>query len=268
MKTFISLLSCFLIGFMFACQPVTEVLPEPEIPELPEPEPPKPPEPEIPQYMVCEEDAERLLSHEPTRVVDVETKNQTVKIDFSLDENIVWYISYKGTHYYDCDSKQLFKENLFDAYPTLGKLAGYYSSSKFGYQLNYSSNYPPEHFNGNIVYTQIEYALAQECLRDDCCTMTRKAILQMVVDKHKPKIEPFLFSYQAQRTGMFLMAVILVMEKDVDFLTAILEKPDLQNVLSLNLDYEIVMNQITTILSYEFDLAMCQFANNFLKNNL
>jgi len=50
-------------------------------------------------------------------------------------------------------------------------------------------------------------------------------------------------------------------------LTSILEKPDLQNILRLNLDWEIVMNQITPSISFEFDLAMCQFANNFLINN-
>ena len=87
----------------------------------------------------------------------------------------------------------------------------------------------------------------------------------MVVKQHKQKMVPYKNSYTSRRMGMFLMAVILVMENDVDFLTSITEKPEWQNVLCLNLDTDSILNLIP--FSGEFDLAMCQFANNFLINN-
>jgi len=264
MKTIISLLAGSLVVFMFSCQPSTGIIPEPEPPVLPEPEPPVLPEPEVPQYEVCEEDAERELSHEPTGVVDVETENQTVKIDFSLDEALSYGISFELTQYFV--RPQVFEGDLFEAFPTVGKLAGYYNRRDLCYNGGLSSIFYFPYENGEIVYTKIEYLLAQECLRDDCCTSTRKAILQTAVKEHKHKMVPYKDTWRTRRTGMFLMAVVLVMEKDADFLTAILEKPDLQNILRLNLDWEIVMNHITSN-SFEFDLAMCQFANNFLKNN-
>ena len=62
---------------------------------------------------------------------------------------------------------------------------------------------------------------------------------------------------------MFLMAVILVKEKDADFLTALRENQNLQNALCLNLDAESVLNMLG-ITDNPIDPAICQFAESFL----
>ena len=66
----------------------------------------------------------------------------------------------------------------------------------------------------SIVVT-LEYMLAQECFSDHCDSKTRKEILQLVVDKQKAKNDDERYVYLpcALRTGVFLMAVILVKER-------------------------------------------------------
>lgn len=251
MKTFILFITGSLFVFMSACQSASDINSKYEMSEQ-----------EVLELGIFKEDANRKLSRKPTGVVYVATNDQTFKFDFSTDEHLA-VVNYKNTHYYDQD--QILEGNIFDAFPTVGKLAGYYKRSQLGYDYGWSNYRKPEYFSGEAMYAPIEYALAQECFRDECSTITRKAILQMAIEKHKDKTEnEFLETTRARRTGMFLMAIILVKENEIDFITAVRENTDLQNILSMNLDLRTLLNLFT---SSKIDDTMCQLSDNFLLNN-
>ncbi len=204
-------------------------------------------------------DADWELSYEPNGVEYVNTGDQSVEIDFTPDETIEEAIFYRNPYY--MDNGRISEGDLFYTFSTFDKLAEYYDRCQLGYQPSYSSLSEP--YGGETVFPPIEYALAQECFRDDCPAETRKAILRMALDKHERKIsDPYLASSSSRRTGMFLMAVILVKEKDAAFLTAVSENPDIQNALRLNLDTESQLSMLD--IDGENDLIICQLAENFL----
>ena len=140
--------------------------------------------------------------------------NQSIIIDFTPDEQIAQAISYRNIHY---ENGQILPGNLFDIFPTFGQLIDYYDRIRCGYHPGYSSLLVPL-TNGELTYPPVEYAIAQECFRDNCPTELRKVVLQMALDKPERKTRcSVLVSSRTRRTGMFLMAVILVKEKDTDF---------------------------------------------------
>ena len=255
--------------FMSACQSTEEI--------------------ETPDDYSCidEKDANRKLSHQPTGEVYVKASNQSVKIDFSIgnfEYNIV--ICDRMVISYNIDDYRIFAngsspimgsmediENiLFDGtiydIPTVGKLVelykihpAFYESSMF----NTGYLFPPE-VEGNYVFSKFHYALAQECFKDAYSSQTRKAVLQMVLDKGTTNkydgnyIKNSIFD-EAKKSGVFLMAVILIKEEDAYFIKALRDNPDLQRSISLSYN--------------SFDSAywigeLCdtvnQFAINFLSN--
>ena len=243
MKTFHFLLISPFIIFMFACQSAADEF-------------------GIGDYGNNYED--KKLSHKPTGKEHEKIADQSVIIDFSPDAIIAESIFYRKPYY---DNDQVFERNLFDAFPTVGQLMDYYDRCQLGYNIGYSNYMPPSYFQGEIVYPPIEYALAQECYREDCPTDIRKAVLRMALDKHERKTSgSYLNSHTARRTGLFLMAVILVKEKDADFLTAVRENKNVQNTLRLNLDTESQLNMIG--IGNAIDPVVCKFAENFLSKKL
>lgn len=247
MKPFILFLTVFIMVAMFACKTNDDMS-----------------EFEISNLGFSKEDANRSLSHKPTGNVDVQVGGQLVKINFGLDDFIKEDINADLEYYYDDKS---IKGDLFKTFSSVGKLADYYKRSQFEFTYGYSNYRLAPYMDGNIVYSKIEYALAQECFKDECQSMTRKSILQMVVDKHEKK--EWLLSNSTMRTGLFLMAIILLTENDSAFVDAIFENPDLENVLSMNLDKQVQDVLYSHIESgLKIDEFTYQSAVKFLSHNI
>lgn len=245
MKTLYYFLFGFLALSMFACQPFDD----PETPSL------------IDDVPNLDGIPKWELSYSPTKLEYMNIEEQSVEIDFSLDEIMADAISFRGSYFRD--NGQVFEGDLFDTYTSFDKLAGYYGRNKLAYNFSYSSNSLID--GGEIVYPPVEYALAQECFRDDCPTEARKIILKMALDKHKRKTGiPYLLSFNSRRTGMFLMAVILAKERDTAFLATVRENPNIQNTLRLNLDTESLLN---ILINTKTDSTVCQLVENFLSGN-
>ena len=201
------------------------------------------------------------LSFTPTGVEYLNIGNQLIEIDFTLDEIMAEAISYRSSYFRD--NNQVFEGDLFDTFTTFDEIAGFYERSQLGYQPAYSSLSNP--FGGEAVYPSIEYALAQECFMNDCPKEIRKAVLSISLEKYERKINQlYLNSFNSRRTGMFLMAVILVKEGNTAFLAAVRENPNIQNTLRLNLDSDSRMNILT---GSETDSIICQLAENFLSDD-
>jgi hypothetical protein len=209
-------------------------------------------EPDIvdyPNYEICAADSAKYLSYAPTSKVVVNAAGKNIEIDFNCNEYIVERI---------CE----YADRLHDTVHTLGQLANVYKTQRMYFNLGPSSG--PKlspYIDGDYVFPKLEYLLAQECIQDNCCNDTRKAILRMVIDKQKIKYElheQYFMTYSAIQTGEFLIAVILVKESDMTFINALGRDVDLQSVLSLE------TNSIN-ILDDEFVNRIMQFAENFLK---
>jgi hypothetical protein len=195
----------------------------------------------IPDYEICAADSAKYLSYAPTSKVVVNAAGKNTEIDFNCNE----YIAERIFEYDD---------RLHDTVHTLGQLANAYKV-----QLpRFWTVGPPisPYFDGDYVFPKLEYLLTQECIQDNCCSDTRKAILRMAVDKQKLKYEDWAMTITTRQTGVFLMAVILVKENDSAFINALSRDIDLQNALSLS---------ITRLVDKEFGNKMMQFAENFLK---
>jgi len=265
MKRFIipiSFVSLFLTVFISSCQSDLEPGSDFNIPEL----------------EIFKGDADKKLSHNPTGVVYIETKKQSVKIDFSLGEYFTHYITtYNKMEIYTYDSKlsadgneiKIFEGNIYDI-PTLGELVDIYKRYKLKVCIPFSSSsafaFVPYEMDAVYVLPKLEYALAQECFWDNFNTQTRKAILQMVLEK---KIGSDWFALNdlfitAKKTRIFLMAIILIKENDADFISAI------QKNAALKKD--------TTILKFDnegcaywmhdlYDLVS-QYAKKYLSKNI
>jgi hypothetical protein len=88
---------------------------------------------------------------------------------------------------------------------------------------NYKNIYPafqPMYSNVSVMAENIlvtyEYALAQECFSDDCSSKIRKEVLYKAIELQKSKRdeERCVTLSNGLKTGMFLMAIILVKERD------------------------------------------------------
>ena len=241
----IRVLVCFLTAFMLACQS--------------EPDPGNGSsgglsDEEILALGISKEDAIKKLSHAPTGVVYVETPNQTVEFDFDFDwdETFFWVFDIQS----GCD--------IWNTIQTVGDLVSLYKRRYPMFHRMYSS-YPSVPCNDDVVYPKMEYLLAQECFRDDCSSMTRKAVLEMVIERQSLKFAEynlFTFKHISVEMGIFLMAVILAKEKAADFITAIHEHADLQDAMHLTLHYD------SNFLLYEEELSefVRQYAIRFLSD--
>jgi len=194
-------------------------------------------EKEIEDLGITMEDAVKELTHEPTGVVDIETGGQTVKIDFMIDK----WMEYNILSSYHADKDEWIvdhRKTFFDSIPSLGKLIAVYKAYNPRFFISGSSSislgYP--RWEANYISPKLEYALAQECIKDDCNSQTRKVVLQLTIEKQKRKhvfLEKFYSVQPAIQTGAFLMSAILVKENYDIFIKAIRENEDLQVITSL-----------------------------------
>ena len=147
----------------------------------------------------------------PTGVVSITAANEVFTVDF--DRKGGYYSSpppdpnnpVDGVLYVGDGSLRQVRpyenlDSLINRYKKLNTFPPSYSS------LSYPERYLVLH----------EYALAQECFMDRCSSIIRKEVLQAVVDKQKRKYnrERGVYLSWSMRTGVFLMAVILVKERE------------------------------------------------------
>ena len=267
MRVFTLILAGFLTLFMIACQPNREPEPEPE----PEPLYGGLTEKEIEALGITMEEAVKELTHEPTGVVVVETDSQSVEIDFGIDEWMEYSIL---SSYYDDKDAWLVDEKwktFFDSIPSLGKLIAVYKANILRF-MGPSSSWPHDltRWNGSYVCTKLEYALAQECIKDDCNPQTRKAVMQIAIEKQKRKhffaFERFYMAQSAIHTGAFLISTILVKENYDAFIKAVHENEELKVItLSLKWPPEDDRGLFCCINQNNCDLVL-KFAEDFLSN--
>ena len=203
------------------------------------------PEDEIPvNYEVCATDLSKNLSYTPTGKVVVQAGGKNIEIDFSCD-------AYMAEHIFE------YADRLHDTVHTLGELANAYKTHRVYFKEGWSSISVSPYIDSDYVLPKLEYMFAQECLKNDCCHNTRKAILRMVMDKHNIKYYSYTFlSHTTRQTGIFLMASILIKENDKAFINALIKDIDLQNTLRLNVNVRV---------DEAFGNIMMQYAENFLK---
>jgi hypothetical protein len=163
-------------------------------------------------------DYEKALAYAPTREVRI----NGVEIDFGCDENM-------AEHIFDSTPLDI------DTLHTRGELIRFYEENRPHFEHLWSSiSFGP--LGGEYVFSKLEYRLAQECVQDNCSSQTRRKVLQIALDKQKYKDEDYLSAFKAQRTGLFLMSVILIKENDANFKVAVSKQVNLQNALWLNRD--------------------------------
>jgi len=160
------------------------------------------------------------LSNKPINEVELKTSNETFKVDFGFND-------YCKQTFMDLD----ILSSLFAELKTRDDLINYYKTLLPGFLPGYSNLQPQD--SREYLFVKIEYMLAQECFSDNCDSKTRKEVLQLVSNFQKAKYGEYINPICAQKSGVFLMAVILVKEraKSIKFInTATLQ----QALLCLN----------------------------------
>ena len=119
-----------------------------------------------------------------------------------------------------------------------------------------------------IDFVQLEYTLAQECFSDRCDSETRKDVLQLVLDKQRPKYGRNLYGdlvyYAAAiHTGVFLMAVILVKERA--YSAEYIDSETLQEALLFLNDFDYIPGVPSS--ERDFSDLIVECAQDFLTNN-
>ena len=229
-------------------------------------------------FEIPSEDMLKEFSHTPTGAVYVETPDQPpVKIDFSCNEDLKFQTSDKhfillidnkpwiNIPFYSSDDRFGY-DNLnghsADTVRTIGRLMAVYNgfTQRYPYFVMGYSNYSDPPREGDYIYPTIEYLLAQACFQDDCSAQTRKAVLKMAVEKQTYKFGENQITFNARKTGMFLMAVIMAKEKYLPFIEAIHADSDLQDAVQMN------VGEILTRIDREISDLVSQYAIEFLSN--
>lgn len=187
-----------------------------------------------------EEDA--ILLNTPIETVNLNVANETFTVDFRFDVVCKQYMD------------QDILPSVFAELKTRNDLINYYKTLKPGFLPGYSSLWPD---NGEYLFVKIEYMLAQECFNDRCDSNTRKEILQLVSDFQKSKYEEYRCPCCAQKTGVFLMAVILAKERNSSI--KIIDAPTLQKALLYLNNEEYV--------SEDFSNLIVECSKKFLMDN-
>jgi len=212
---------------------------------------------------ISENDAAKKFSNSSTGIVEIDNitidftcdeylKFQTSDKDFILYSDGIPIINYPGINYDDSDVMNL------DTIRTVGQLAMIYSGfskNKPSFIQGYSNLFLPTK-DADYIYPTIEYILGQVCIQDDCSSQTRKAVLKMAIEKQTYKYGEYEKSYHARKTGIFLMASILVKEGYQNFLEVVQNDSDLQNALNMNID--------NSKIDKKFSNSVSQYAYNYL----
>ena len=124
--------------------------------------------------------------------------------------------------YHSDEEKDIFKfppcyENCFnyiwgklDTLKIMNDGLDYYKNLKPGFLPSYSSRSD----DSECIFTLVEYQLAKKCFSNSCDSKFREDVLRVAVKQQKMKYsdENYISPFCAQRSGVFLMAVILAKE--------------------------------------------------------
>ena len=196
-----------------------------------------------------EEEIGYELAGTPTGEENVTVSGKEIKVDFSLDEGMAIYI----TSEYGLNT--LIKQKKLADINTRRELIDFYNSLPTNFKPGYSSSTDYVEF----VFAKVEYLLSRECFQIDCPSRIRKEILQIALEKQKQKYgTKYVSPMFTRRTGIFLIAVILLLENDSDFIDS-LSDPDMQQSL-------LCLNHNIWVDDGYLNSLMIQFAENHLSN--
>jgi hypothetical protein len=174
--------------------------------------------------------------------IELTISNETFTVDFGYDGRIKEYMDMNILQ--DEIAKLKTREDLINRYKSL----------RPGFLPGYSSMWPD---TGEFLFVKIEYMLAQECFSDRCDSKTRKEILRLVANFQKNKYKEYTMPFCTRRTGVFLMAVILVRERAAS--AKHIDAQILQQALSC-LNNEMLITE-------DFSNSVVKSAENFLTDS-
>jgi hypothetical protein len=133
---------------------------------------------------------ESTLLNEPTDEVTATMGNKTFTVDFRINDECLALIP-------ETMEQLKTRNDLIDLFKSVSP--GYLMPDNYGWGVEQSYAF------------RIEYMLAQECFSNDCTSEIRRDILQLMVANQKAGIRNY-HPYCARKSGIFLMAVILLKE--------------------------------------------------------
>jgi len=139
------------------------------------------------------------LLNAPVSEVKLSVENETFTVDFRIKPQ-------SCLHFY---MGQNILPDVFEKMKTRDDLIDLYKNSLPAFLPGYSSVSPDK---TEQKFVKIEYVLSQECFSDRCDSKTRKEVLQLVSNYQKAKYREDINPSCTQKSGVFLMAVILVKE--------------------------------------------------------
>ena len=145
-----------------------------------------------------EPEVESTLLHEPTDKVTVTVGNKAFTVDFRINE---W-----------CHGSMEYQFPPVERLKNRDELVDLFKSVSSHYMLN--PGIETAVIERNAYAIQIEYILAQECFSDGCDSETRFDILQVLVTNLNTNLRDFP-PFCARKSGVFLMAVILLKERNI-----------------------------------------------------
>ena len=193
------------------------------------------------QYSRQSSGEETPLLNAPINSVELKVLNEIFTVDFRID-TICRYIINNDI-----------LPNEFAKLKTRGDLINYYKTLFPHFLPGYSSMSD----NTECLFVKIEYMLAQECFSDRCDSKFRKEVLQLVTNYQKAKYGEYICPSCAQKSGIFLMAVILVKERNST--VNIIDSATLQQAL-LCLNNEVFVDE-------DFSNLIVECSEKFLTNN-
>jgi hypothetical protein len=183
------------------------------------------------------------LLNTPDGEVKLTVSGETFTVNFRYDDNIKEHI------------EAAVLSETFTNLKTRDDLIDFYKN-RSSYFLPGSSSMKD---NNENVYVKAEYMLAQECFSDRCDSQTRREVLQLVVDKQEAKYDHEQGVYRSDpiKTGIFLMAVILVKER-INSAKYIDAQTLQETLLSLNSN---ILNEV------DLSNSILESSENFLINS-
>ena len=185
------------------------------------------------------EEEETTLLNVPVDKVNLTVGNETFTVDFRIDDFCQWYYFY----YMDYEKIKIEPPKLAEL-KTRDDLINLYKTFKPFFQPGYSSMMDWV----EMFFVRVEYILAQECFSDLCDSKTRKEVLQLASNFQRGKYNgEYTLPWCTQKTGVFLMAVILVKEREVSakYIDAVTLQQALLCLNSDNFESEEFSNLIT-----------------------
>ena len=128
---------------------------------------------------------------------DVTVSDEKFTIDFNSDAACIQNVNYNAL------------SDDFAKLKTRDDLIVFYSSLTSRYQSGYSSI---SDINESV-FVRVEYMLAQECFSESCDSKFRTEVLELAANHQKTKYGEYIHPLCAQKSGVFLMAIILVKER-------------------------------------------------------